>query len=618
VRPFSFFLKPTANLWLLGMVVVIPFAWSTHTLDAYHSWRWSLLALTTTLGLTSFGIGRKKTVPLSASPWIFVAVGLAAALGLASLLSVSSVYNWAEYLWQNAQTLTGLLWFFLALLLGTAQPEIWVIVRRLAVTSALLGALFAMGSYWSWWSWLDEAGWGPGGLHGNRNLFASFQFLLCPWVIWGLIAEQGFLRLLALAAWVAYAYALAITQCRAAWLATVVFAICSLVLIFFTRPHATKPSPRSLGILAFLLLAPIFAFSLHAYLKPGSDTREGNWERTLSITDTHFDSNALRLSLWKKTLELIRLHPITGVGAGQWKLALPSRGLAGLGNGDMSAMMIRPHNDWLWIAAETGLLGAFAAIALPMLAFLLGCKKSLSSKPIEIKWPLILLSSGLLGYMVLANFDFPRERAEHATWYALMLAALFTLSTNSHKKVTVGKICIVLLTSLAAATCVFSFSRWWQEGDVKLALAGQNDQQWQTEILHIQKLKPFICNSNPAGSPMAWHEGIARFAMGNVPDAEAAFLRALTLSPFHLHVLYNLSICRLNQGDTLAAMRYLTRDLAISPDFEIAALPLAALYLHRRDFIAARKTLDNVSPATRSESWQQLNVLIAQFERKAP
>ncbi len=136
-----------------------------------------------------------------------------------------------------------------------------------------------------------------------------------------------------------------------------------------------------------------------------------------------------RFNIWEKTTLLIQEKPLTGVGAGNWEIFFPKNGLAELFSKDKDIFFQRPHNDFLWVFSETGLLGFLAYIGMFLTAFFVGFK-SLKKADADTRLNIWILLSGLLGYIIIANFSFPLERIEHQIWLMLLFAVLFFSDCN--------------------------------------------------------------------------------------------------------------------------------------------------------------------------------------------
>ena len=625
---------------ILTGLILSGFGFSRATEDPFHAWRWAMLSCFATVGLALALAFKKEQGGREAPARHFFpsrpAAALVAGYLLFTVLSLFPAVNMGEAIWQLAQSAGWSAWFLLILRVGAGDAGFWTGVRRAAVASALLGSVFAAGQYWSLWAAEDGIGDGPGGLHGNRNLLASAQFLLSPWILWALIADKGFHRIAAGAAWIGFCYVLAITQCRAVWAGCLAMAAVAAALHLAFGGNGTRgrfPWPRPSLLLLALPLAAAFFF--HGAVKPGIDTRGGNLDRAATMMDAEFDSNAQRLALWNKTLLLIGRNPIAGVGAGNWKIALPETGMAGLLWSDMEKVEVRPYNDWLWTFSEIGIPGGLCWLGLwaaGLFAGVRALRRSIAHP--EVRLPVLLLTAGLAGFGVISCFDFPRERAEHMAWYAAGLAFLFAVGRRSDAvpaesasvrsmpgrfpRAGMASTAYAGLLLLAGAAAAVSGLRWMNETLVHAAMNAHRVQDWPALIEASGRLDGWICNVNPAASPMAWQAGIAKYQLGDVAGAERSFREALRVHPAHAHALYDLSVCRLAAGDTAGAETLLRRTLDVSPGLPEASINLAVLSLRRGDRGLARAALDGVGQARRDSKWNRLYRATALEGRNPP
>jgi thioredoxin-like negative regulator of GroEL len=173
------------------------------------------------------------------------------------------------------------------------------------------------------------------------------------------------------------------------------------------------------------------------------------------------------------------------------------------------------------------------------------------------------------------------------------------------------------LLLLAGAATAVSGLRWKNETLVHAAMNAHRVQDWPALIAACGRLDAWICDVNPASSPMAWQEGIAKYRLGDVAGAERSFRAALRVHPAHAHALYDLSVCRLAAGDAAGAETLLRRTLDVSPGLPEAALNLAVLSLRRGDHGLARTALDGVGAARRDSKWRRLDRATALEERNS-
>ena len=116
----------------------------------------------------------------------------------------------------------------------------------------------------------------------------------------------------------------------------------------------------------------------------------------------------MRLAVWSDTLRLVRDRPL-GVGAGNFEQAFIPYALGGGTRPDEALVFRSPHNEYLRVLAEEGLVTSALLAAL-----LLGLARALSRSPTVASWrspPGRLLASALVFLAIEAFFQFPFEMA---------------------------------------------------------------------------------------------------------------------------------------------------------------------------------------------------------------
>ena len=121
---------------------------------------------------------------------------------------------------------------------------------------------------------------------------------------------------------------LVLTHSRGAWVAVMLSLILAGVL-----------KSKKLAVITVLAIILLFSFSTKSIK-----------ERTVSIV-TGSGSEMHRTVLWEEAIEIIKDFPIFGCGLNTYSIVAPKYKISGGGGG------IYPHNSYLQMAAETGLLG---------------------------------------------------------------------------------------------------------------------------------------------------------------------------------------------------------------------------------------------------------------------
>lgn len=195
----------------------------------------------------------------------------------------------------------------------------------------------------------------PAGTMGNAVLAAGWLVVLSALVAGVAIAERGWWRGLGLSAAALGLAALGATATRGAWVAALVAGIVAVVLARSARrvvPFAA----------AFLLVGALLLGGPAVVSK-------------LASADLNTGSAGSRLEIWKATAAMIADHPVLGVGPGRYIYEYPAYQTAAhvrIEGGDTRAD--QAHGIVLQTAAETGVPGALALLALAGIALVAGVR----------------------------------------------------------------------------------------------------------------------------------------------------------------------------------------------------------------------------------------------------
>ena len=144
------------------------------------------------------------------------------------------------------------------------------------------------------------------------------------------------------------------------------------------------------------------------------------------IRNYRFGSTLERIDLWEKSVDIYRDHPFRGVGAGNWKVVLPSYGTDGLRSEEGVINFVRPHNDFLSILSETGIFGFlfYLAFFVSLFYYIYRIVKSKASK--DDKVFILFMMAGLIAYLIISLLSFPKERVEHSVFLGLYTILIVT------------------------------------------------------------------------------------------------------------------------------------------------------------------------------------------------
>lgn len=173
----------------------------------------------------------------------------------------------------------------------------------------------------------------------NPNLLAGFMVVVMSLAVGlGLYSQNLRERLLLFFLVVILGTCLVLTYSRGAWLSIVA------VTAIYGRLYNRK-------VLWVFLILPLIALFCH----------DAVMERIMSIFNPTDTSSTLRIALWESTIAMIMDKPLLGIGWGAYWLVYPEYDFF-LNN--PAARIVHAHNMYLHIAAEIGVPGLLAFLAI--------------------------------------------------------------------------------------------------------------------------------------------------------------------------------------------------------------------------------------------------------------
>jgi putative inorganic carbon (HCO3(-)) transporter len=206
----------------------------------------------------------------------------------------------------------------------------------------------------------------PGSTFGNRNQAAEAIAMALPFGVRAAAStpKRGSQLLLG-AAVVLELLFLGATRARGAWIG----AACALAALAFLARARLSRTSIAVGIVA--IAAAGAAASIPGHFNPRDAGDAKRYAGVVEILEEGLDTRGTavrtRLGIWRRTVEMIREHPVLGVGPGNWPVAFPLHAEPdALQDGVLTATRAprQAHDDLLERTAETGGLGLLALGAL--------------------------------------------------------------------------------------------------------------------------------------------------------------------------------------------------------------------------------------------------------------
>jgi O-antigen ligase len=434
----------------------------------------------------------------------------------------------------------------------------------------------------------------------NKNLLSSALFLTLPFCLYGILVLRRLWRAASMFAATMALTSIFLLQTRAVWVGLLTSAVATTVVYGFL--HRKWPGSQqgestfSRGLMC-IAAALVIVISVSGYFCWRSDSARAYIDRIRSVCSFKAEANRERLLMWQQSLELVEDNPVLGVGAGNWKITLPSRGLGRLTERSFKRVHFqRPHNDYVWILCETGIVGL--VLYLSIFGIVIGyiLRIIIRHPDAHDRLVAVLMFFGIVGYMTISFFSFPKERVFHSIFLMLMLAIVVSTYHRAFggTKTVPRTLVFVLATAslfLLLFAIVFGYIRLTAEMHTKRALVARRAKNWQKVISEIDKGYSVLATLDPTSAPLHWYRGEANFLLNNVPQAFEDYKNAYRAHPYHIHVLNNLATCYELQGDHNQAVRYYKKALGIWPQFQEALINLGATYYNSGRYEQAYQTL---------------------------
>ncbi len=395
----------------------------------------------------------------------------------------------------------------------------------------------------------------------HKNLFSSAQICCIPFLIHMLLFDGvrwKWLSGIAMAGWL---FLVLLIQTKAVLFGIAIAAVITGFLFVLTATAKNKKM-----FMLILLLAGscgvAFIWVLGKY----------DFFSLLSNTTTFKE----RLLLWDNTWSMIKGQPFTGVGAGNWQVYFPHYGLQQFLStnyliSDGYTTFQRPHNDFLWVFAETGVLGFLCYVLFFIGLFfkvVIGFAKSTGKE----KWFWLSVFFALLIYVFNAAFDFPLERSEHQLLLSILAAYILATQLSAKHglfnrlRLTGSSRPIAVVLFLVALFAIYnSYHRISGETHSRKLILAHSKGNWQQMISEGKKaINPWY-NMDNFSIPVDWYIGVAKFALNDLKSAKVHFEQAYQINPYQVHVLNNYAACFEKEGNHARAIELYDELLRISP-----------------------------------------------------
>ena len=427
----------------------------------------------------------------------------------------------------------------------------------------------------------------------NKNLLSSILFLGFPFLVNALTLNKWW-KISSLILMILTVIIIGLVQTKAVFGAFAVFAVLFSSIILCSRILKKNFFSKKIAAIVLGGFVLVFCFGAAIMVK---------YQEKFSNTFNK-SSWVIRFELWENTVKMVEEYPVFGVGANNWKINFPKYGLSNIHVKkvqDAKIVFQRPHNDFLWVFSETGIIGFIPFLGLFLVGSFYAIRillKTTDKK--DFLWAGSLLAA-LWGFLFISAFDFPFERIEHQILFFLILACLTALNyayfskqsaTNSSGVIPKTIIGLALLSAVTYFSFTVAFHRYAGEEQSKKIYAANKGKKWKKVIKEVDLAKSKYYEIDPTGVPLASQKAMAYVGLEDLETALPCFQEGYRQQPYSIVTINNLASCyqRLNYFEEAEEM-YL-KALSISPEYEESLLNLSAVYFNRKDYRKAFEYID--------------------------
>lgn len=297
--------------------------------------------------------------------------------------------------------LAPIVYFFMARYYFKEKPSLIETSLRSLLASGVLLSVYALYQVWTGdFSTPDLRASGP---FESANYLALY---LGPIFVYSVLAlfkeEDSFEKIILLFAGLICGSALFFTKSYASWIAVSVSLLVSFLL--FLR----KQSKQIRFVAVFVIL---LSFGLLFF----SQIDSAKFSQFIDFSNR--SSSSVRIQIYTIAWDLIKQHPILGIGLGQFEQVYQTQAVSILGSAPFEWVMIHPHNLYFALWLNTGLLGLVSLLYFIWQGIKWIFEDDTKQRPMAAMLLIVILVHGV--------FDTPLFKNDLAFEFWLLMAMLF-------------------------------------------------------------------------------------------------------------------------------------------------------------------------------------------------
>ncbi len=442
------------------------------------------------------------------------------------------------------------------------------------------------------------------GIMAHKNQYAISLMLMLPFLGFGAYQYKKGWRWASIVAFILLMVMIVLLQTRSAW-AGILLSAMAVVFLISLFPKRFGISVKTRNIVATATIVVLVAGGTFIDIAGKKDP----WSfvgKLRSIANPEAGNNVFRLKIWGLTTKMIADHPLTGVGAGNWKIHSADYYNQYDYNFEKDQLnWLRPHNDYLWVFAEKGIIGFLLYLSVFGFAIVYILKFLFSDVRPEQKTLALFLLSGLICYLTVSFFTFPLERINQQTYLALILASVVTLyrSTIENKKpINNKKFILYPALIILAMTVVYGYAMLDLEFKVRKTRNAMMQSNWKVMLREARTLSTTFRTLDTEATPIKSYEAQAYSNLGQTKKSRDSYIEALKAHPTKINMMNNLGKVYYELGDYEKAKGLFINALKILPEYQESLINLSTTYYKMGEYQKTLETLKRIPPDKRDET----------------
>ncbi len=395
---------------------------------------------------------------------------------------------------------------------------------------------------------------------GHKNLVSGALLIALPWMYYNIRYSDLGYKVFALTGLWSSLVVIGLLRTRAAWVGLF---LALLVLVPAALNWIRTKRQIELNykrIIPYILVAMTLIGSVYL-------------SRDQIIDPTNLNH---RLKFWHNSIEMFKENPF-GVGAGNWQFWFPKYGVEGMNTSvmDGETVLPQPHNDFLWVLTESGIIGFvfFMSFWILIIAAARQFLKSSRESHQTLLVRIALLS--IIGYLGFSFFDFPLERPE--IQILVMSSAAFVTSRARSGFVKLPAWTALVFVGIALTSAYSAFQKLKSE-KISVKVMEANARQDARRIIPLaEKALSSYFVVDRVGNTMYYYMGLGYMAQQNWPKMKEMYDKALELTPYHFISMNQMGNYYKAQKDLNTALEWYLKALKIAPRYTAALLNKAEI-----------------------------------------